>query len=884
MLFFFSFISVSKICKFRHNRLAHCLAKFIPCDPLVLVVLMLYCCTSEFYAYKYITNGVMVSEYDEFKWMTSFASRSIQADIVGALRRGDRQQASLLLLNLQQTNRPLTSEDFHYILEYCATAPDPLFVMEAFELMEEKAVHTSQIVHRSVTRALSKGGYSKEAIHWLTLLGEKDSNHLSLPIFNIFLSGCVSTTKQSDVEWCLEKMETCLLGKSEITYCELLKLAVFRRNLPAVHDIWKDCTRNYHPSIILHRKFVRALTILGDLQSAYRIMQHMVVLAGRSTDHMRGSSKGRYQRSRLDIPVPALTELEDLKILLGCDLPSSFQGRVEESEKYSIDIQPEQPQGETLSLENLQLKSYVEFISTGNNPSDKFDLDNGRMAKPLGSVPATIKKFLRCSFNDMIHACVQQNNSQIAEQLFLEMQKIGLQPSRFTYDGFIKAVMAGKGAAYAIKVIEAMERRGIEPYNDTLAALSVSNSRSSQLDLAEDLLARISKPRPKYIHAFNDLLAGCDIMNEPERAVRILAEMKHLNLKPNLRTYELLFSLFGNVNIPYEEGNVLSRVDVSKRISIIEMDMLNNEIQHSFVCMKNLIRALGAEGMIEEMLKYLNVAENVLWNMDPYQKSDLYCIALHALVKARDFRKAIKTFMIMRSCGLPANAATYSIMIECCKLLPCIKSANALLSLMLRDGFYPTILTFTSLLKVVLAREDFEGALDLMDTCITEGIQPDIKIFNAILLEAFRKGQIHVIEYIVECIRRAKIQPDQSTLWHTFCAYVDQELYNTAIEALQVLSVRMISEEADVLKEKGVILEDLILSEAPDAELRIMKTFEATEHLSTALLNLRWCAIMGSTISWSPEDSLWARRLASSYDGNRRPHIITSIVPERFVV
>lgn len=146
------------------------------------------------------------------------------------------------------------------------------------------------------------------------------------------------------------------------------------------------------------------------------------------------------------------------------------------------------------------------------------------------------------------------------------------------------------------------------------------------------------------------------------------------------------------------------------------------------------------------------------------------------------------------------------------------------------------------------------------------------------------QGQIHVVEYIVECIHRAKIRPDQSTLWYTFCAYVDQELYNTAIEALQVLSVRMISEEADVLKEKGVIVEDLILSEEPDAELKIMKTFEATEHLATALLNLRWCATMGSTISWSPEDSLWARRLASSYDGNRRPHIFTSIVPKQFVV
>jgi hypothetical protein len=96
-------------------------------------------------------------------------------------------------------------------------------------------------------------------------------------------------------------------------------------------------------------------------------------------------------------------------------------------------------------------------------------------------------------------------------------------------------------------------------------------------------------------------------------------------------------------------------------------------------------------------------------------------------------------------------------------------------------------------------------------------------------------------------------------------------LYNTAVEALQVLSMRMISEDASVLREKGAALEDLILSEEPDAELSIIKAFGATEECSVAaLLNLRWCATIGSTISWLPEDSLWARRLASSYDANRR--------------
>lgn len=151
------------------------------------------------------------------------------------------------------------------------------------------------------------------------------------------------------------------------------------------------------------------------------------------------------------------------------------------------------------------------------------------------------------------------------------------------------------------------------------------------------------------------------------------------------------------------------------------------------------IRAFGAEGMIEEMMRYLNVAENVLLTMDPYQKSDLYGIALNFLVKAKEVcvnswlhcsaimksplnlpdtavnvlpnlffsglqtGKAIRIFKIMRSCSLPSNVAIYTIMIECMELLPCPKSSYALLSLMLRDGFCPTVVTFTSLLKVSLA-------------------------------------------------------------------------------------------------------------------------------------------------------------------------------------
>lgn len=79
------------------------------------------------------------------------------------------------------------------------------------------------------------------------------------------------------------------------------------------------------------------------------------------------------------------------------------------------------------------------------------------------------------------------------------------------------------------------------------------------------------------------------MQDQPERAVQMLAKMKQLEVMPNINTYELLFLLFGNVNAPYEEGNMLSQVDAGKRINAIEMDMARCGIQHSYLSMNNLV-------------------------------------------------------------------------------------------------------------------------------------------------------------------------------------------------------------------------------------------------------------------------------------------------------
>lgn len=64
---------------------------------------------------------------------------------------------------------------------------------------------------------------------------------------------------------------------------------------------------------------------------------------------------------------------------------------------------------------------------------------------------------------------------------------------------------------------------------------------------------------------------------------------------------------------------------------------------------------------------------------------------------------AIEVFKYMIICQLQRDAATFNIMIDCCSIIKCYKSACAVVSMMMRDGFLPSTLTYTALIKVLLS-------------------------------------------------------------------------------------------------------------------------------------------------------------------------------------
>ncbi|KAK8933725.1 Pentatricopeptide repeat-containing protein [Platanthera zijinensis] len=790
----------------------------------------------------------------------SGTKHAAQIQIINALQLGQRNKAKEMLVELSCANESSNAEDFDYILEYCARTPDPLFVMEAWKILVNNEIDMKKKSYRCIIEAFCKGGYLKEAFEWLASLEEGGHFHADLPLFNLVLRECVTRQSLIDVCHCLELMSNRLLGRSEITYWELLKHSVVQKSLLTVHEIWKDCIKHYTPSIIILRKFVWSFTRLHDLESAYQVLQCMVSQFKRVDTSLMKSSVGRYQSSRLDIPIPPFYTLSDA----GCFQTITTSKSVKVEDVFgALDVKGKD--------ECSQLSTSVTSGHKTQYLLDKKQTFDCLVPREAESTPAV--NMLRWSFNDLIHYCSQSGNWELAELLFLQMQVHGIKPSPHTYDGLIRAVAHGRSLAYGLELMELMEIKGMVPCNDTLANLSIEHSKVLDLNMAECLLERIYDNHSKYIHPFNAFLVACDIMDEPERAIHTLAKLKRLNIRPNIKTFEVLFSLFGNVNAPYERGNWPSHMHAAERIRHIEMAMRRYGVRHSYMSMKNLVRALGMEGMIPEMLQRLENAETFL-AMEPHQITDLYNIVLHALAEAGHSLTAIEYFRSMRSYGFLSDAATYHIMIECCSLVASFRSALALTSLMIRDGFIPQIMTYTALVKVLLATRDFHGALDVFNQATCNEIKLDVHLCNEILQQAcleiseeddHPKGLIDVIECILEQMRRHKVKPDPSTCACACFAYAELGFHSTAVEALRVLSLRMISDDDDdSLQVKMTAFEDLVSSEDPDVESKIVSIFNGgEEHIAIGLLNLRLCNFMtGHQLSFSPEESLWTQRLS----------------------
>ena len=182
------------------------------------------------------------------------------------------------------------------------------------------------------------------------------------------------------------------------SYPVFFQLAVWQQNLSAVHEIWKDYIQNYSLNIIFLRKFIWSFTRLKDLKSAYETLQHMVALAINGRLFVIRTGKGRLYSSRLDIPIPSKGELGSPKVKLG------------ENEQ------------------SLALK-----FGTDASNIEKSKSVSATVGMPNNYKILPVMKVLRWSFSDLLHACAQARDYELAEELMVLVGQLFFYPELLVF-------------------------------------------------------------------------------------------------------------------------------------------------------------------------------------------------------------------------------------------------------------------------------------------------------------------------------------------------------------------------------------------------------------------------------------------------------------------
>ncbi|XP_059459556.1 pentatricopeptide repeat-containing protein At1g76280-like isoform X7 [Corylus avellana] len=301
--------------------------------------------------------------------------------------------------------------------------------MEIWRLMEEREIGLNNICYFLIIRALCKGGYLEEAYNLINFLGERHGIYPILSVYNGFLRACAKMRSIVHANQCLDLMEHRMVGKNEVTYSELLKLAVWQQNVSAVHEIWREYVKHYSFTIFSLQKFVRSFSRLGDLKSAYETLQHMVALAIRRIIFVNRTAEGKLYSSRLDIPI----------------LSNDGLGR-----KFDL----EGNEHSVPSIHCRKIDTYPSNIEQCTPPSmGNREAESGGLGMLNKYENRLVMKVLRWSFSDVIHACAQARNCGLAEQLILQMKNLRLQPSSHTYDGFVRAVVSERGYIDGMEVV-----------------------------------------------------------------------------------------------------------------------------------------------------------------------------------------------------------------------------------------------------------------------------------------------------------------------------------------------------------------------------------------------------------------------------------------------
>lgn len=296
------------------------------------------------------------------------------------------------------------------------------------------------------------------------------------------------------------------------------------------------------------------------------------------------------------------------------------------------------------------------------------------------------------------------------------------------------------GDGNGVEVFDELLRGGFQPSESLLTAVVSACADSKHVPLAERAVAQARKAHGRVVlPLYTALMKVYGQARVWHKTCELYESMKQEGVSPDTVAYGSL------IKAAVESGRPELARELFRESG--NPDLLNY---------MSMIRSAGRERDLTKALRLLEELERSPLSVD----ATTYNCTLEACVACNDRAAADRLFQRMSNSG-QIDVVSYNTYLKVLLAAGAQKEANVVLKEMHSRGYPPNAVTYNSLIRDAVTRQDIQRSWNIVEAMERNGVRPDAFTCSILMKGVKQSPCTDDIDKIINLIQRAKVTPDE---------------------------------------------------------------------------------------------------------------------------